>query len=68
MQDYDEALRLKPDDPDSFGGRGLARFARGDLEGALQDYNEALRLKPDFPIARGKRDEARQAIDSKSKS
>ena len=83
LQDYNEAIRLKPDYaerllqpglmcaapkatwrarcrittrpsalsptmPIAFNNRGIARRAKGDLEGALQDYNEAIRLKPDY--------------------
>jgi lipoprotein NlpI len=51
LQDYDEAIRLKPDYADPFNNRGIARRAKGDLEGALQDFNEAIRLKPDYANA-----------------
>ncbi len=44
LQDYNEAIRLKPDYADAFYNRGLARSAKGDAEGALQDHNEAIRL------------------------
>jgi len=39
-----EAIRLKPDYVLAFNNRGIARRAKGDLEGALQDSNEAIRL------------------------
>ena len=44
MQDYNEAIRLKPDYAVAFNNRGNARRAKGDIEGALQDYDEAIRL------------------------
>ena len=44
-----EAIRLKPDYPEAFYNRGLARFNKGDWDGALADYNEAIRLKPGNP-------------------
>src|SRR5947209_15135432 len=31
--------------------RGLTRYLRGDLAGALADFGQALRLKPDYPEA-----------------
>jgi len=44
LQDFSEAIRLKPDDAEAFYNRGVGRRAKGDVEGALQDYNEAIRL------------------------
>jgi tetratricopeptide (TPR) repeat protein len=41
---YNEALRLKPDYASAFNNRGNARYAKGDVDGALQDYNEAQQL------------------------
>jgi tetratricopeptide (TPR) repeat protein len=45
LKHYTEALRLKPDHADAFNNRGIARRAKGDLDGLLQDFNEASRLK-----------------------
>jgi Flp pilus assembly protein TadD len=44
VQDYTEAIRLKPDYATAYSDRSIARRAKGDVEGALQDYNEAIRL------------------------
>ena len=51
---------LKPDYAETFNKRGLARSAKGDVEGALQDYSEAIRLKPDFALAFYNRGNARK--------
>jgi tetratricopeptide (TPR) repeat protein len=48
---YTEAIRLKPDYADAFYNRGLARYSKGDLEGAARDYDQATRLKPDYAEA-----------------
>jgi tetratricopeptide (TPR) repeat protein len=59
LQDYNEAIRLKPDYVLAFNNRGIARRAKGDIEGALQDYSEAIRLKPDYALAFNNRGIAR---------
>jgi tetratricopeptide (TPR) repeat protein len=58
---YSEAIRLKPDDADTFINRGNARRANGDLERAIKDYNEVIRLKPDYADAFINRGNARSA-------
>jgi len=45
---YTEAIRLKPDYADAFSNRGVVRYDRGDLEGAIEDLNQAIRLKPEY--------------------
>lgn len=50
LQDYAEAVRLKPD-AKVFYNRGLARRYKGDSDGAIRDYTEAIRLKPDYARA-----------------
>jgi tetratricopeptide (TPR) repeat protein len=58
---YSEAIRLKPDYALAFYNRGVARKAKGDLDGAVQDYSEAIRLKPDDADAFNNRGVARKA-------
>lgn len=61
-----QALHLKPDFDAAFYNRGLARQAKGDLEGALRDYNEAIRLTSDDAdafIARGNARKAKGELD-----
>ena len=49
IQDYDQAIRLNPDDADAFNDRCFARATAGkQLEIALADCNQALRLQPGY--------------------
>jgi tetratricopeptide (TPR) repeat protein len=56
---YSQAIRLKPDYADAFNNRGVTRYDKGDLEGALQDYDEVIRLTPNYAIAFNNRGSAR---------
>lgn len=47
IEDFDEALRLKPDDAGVFALRGAVYNTLGQYARAIQDYDEAIRLKPD---------------------
>jgi len=47
IQDFDQAIRLKPDNSKIFSIRGLAYERKGDHDRAIQDYDQAIRLKPD---------------------
>ncbi len=51
IQHYDEAIRLKPDDPDAYNNRGNAKCSLGLHKEAIQDYDEAIRIKPDDATA-----------------
>ncbi len=51
LDDYNEAIRLKPDYAMAYNNRGITRKAKDDLDGALDDYNEAIRHKPDYAEA-----------------
>jgi tetratricopeptide (TPR) repeat protein len=56
IADYSEALRLKPDDGASYFGRGQARLALNQTDGAISDFTQAIRLSGDSPglyVARG---------------
>ncbi|HYK36867.1 toll/interleukin-1 receptor domain-containing protein [Alloacidobacterium sp.] len=57
---YTEGIRLLPNYADAYINRGVARKAKGDLEGALADYDEAIRLKPDDALAYSNRGNARR--------
>ena len=41
-----QAIRLKPDYAEAFNNRGIARYNKGDFDGAIKDYEEAIRLDP----------------------
>ncbi len=51
IEDYNEAIRLKPDFAEAFGVRGIAKAELGQYADAIKDYDEAIRLKPDFAEA-----------------
>jgi tetratricopeptide (TPR) repeat protein len=44
---FTQLVRLRPEDAQSYLGRGLAQEGRGDLEQAADDYSSAIRLRPD---------------------
>src|SRR6476659_10496645 len=43
---YSEAIRLAPDHPGGWKGRGYIRVATQDPEGAVADFSEAIRRTP----------------------
>ena len=51
IRDFDEAIRLKPDDAAAYNSRGSAKSNLGDKQGAIKDFDEAIRLKPDYADA-----------------
>jgi tetratricopeptide (TPR) repeat protein len=46
VADFNEAVRLRPDEVAGYAGRARARLSVQDLDGAIADYSEALRLSP----------------------
>jgi tetratricopeptide (TPR) repeat protein len=46
IQDFDHALRLKPNSAAAFYDRGRAYGYKRDYDRAIQDYDEAVRLNP----------------------
>ena len=51
IQEYNEAIRLKPDDAESYYGRGYAWNEKHEYDKAIADCSEAIRFKPDFANA-----------------
>ena len=46
IADFDEAIRLNPQDALIYVNRGHARYRKGDNDVAIADYGEAIRLNP----------------------
>jgi len=53
FQEYQEAIRLKPDHPQAHNNLGLLKKHRGDLDGAIKAFWEAILINPDFIPAHG---------------
>jgi lipoprotein NlpI len=51
IQDYDQALRLRPDHASAYYNRGLAYWRKGDSDRAIQDFGQAIQLKPEPLLA-----------------
>ncbi len=48
LEDYNEAIRLKPDLVVAYNNRGNTFNKLGQYQNAIQDYNKAIKLKPDY--------------------
>jgi tetratricopeptide (TPR) repeat protein len=51
IADYNQAIRLNPNDILAYNDRGNARDDLGNHQGAIADYNQAIRLNPNFATA-----------------
>jgi tetratricopeptide (TPR) repeat protein len=51
IKDFDQALKLKPNDPAILTYRGVAYYAKGQNDQALQDFDQALKINPNFAEA-----------------
>lgn len=55
MADYDEAIRLVPDDPTKHYNRALLYHDMGDFGKAIEGYTKAIELNPGYAKAYGNR-------------
>ena len=46
IKDYTEAIKLKPDDADTYIHRGWAKEKCNDYSGAIEDFTQAIKLNP----------------------
>lgn len=53
--EYEEAIRLDPQNAEAYYGRGNANLQLGQLDLALQDFSEAILLDPDHAMAHANR-------------
>ena len=51
FKDFDEAIRLDPNDALAYYNRGRAKYNLNDKTAAIKDYDEAIRLDPKNAIA-----------------
>jgi tetratricopeptide (TPR) repeat protein len=52
LQDYEQAIRLNPDNANAYNNRGIIYRIKGDYNRAIADYEEAIWLRSgDFPAA-----------------
>ncbi len=51
IDQYQEAIRLKPDDIEAHYNLGDAFYREGQMDEAIRQFQEAIRLKPDFAEA-----------------
>ena len=51
LQDFNQALQLKPQDPALLTYRGIVYYAKGLNDKAIQDFDAALKLDPKFARA-----------------
>ncbi len=58
IQDYDQAIELKPDHALAFNNRGFAYHEKGEYDRAIADYDRAIQLNPDYAYAFGNRGDA----------
>jgi len=59
---YDEAIALRPDDPQAWNHRGIALQELGEDAEALASYDQALRLRPDSAAALANRSAALRGL------
>ncbi len=43
IEDFNQALRIDPNDAQAYNNRGSAHFLLGDIKRAIEDFNQALR-------------------------
>ena len=68
IQDYNTAIRLKPNHVTAFYNRGVAYKQKGQYNRAIQDYDTAIRLKPDYAFAYGNRGSVYEALGQREQA
>ena len=51
IENYKQALKIKPDYVEAYYNMGVAQKDKGDLEAAIESYKQALKINPDYAEA-----------------
>jgi tetratricopeptide (TPR) repeat protein/predicted membrane-bound spermidine synthase len=62
IEDFNQAIRLQPDDAMAYNNRGAVYCSIGQYQLAIEDYNQAIRLQPDDVMAYNNRGAAYYSI------
>jgi tetratricopeptide (TPR) repeat protein len=62
IADFDQAIRLRPQAPDSYVMRGVEYAAKGEPNRAILDFGQAIRLSPNKPYTYLERGDAFAAM------
>jgi tetratricopeptide (TPR) repeat protein len=68
LQAFDQALKLKPNDPALITYKGIVYYARGNNAKAMQLFEEAIKLNPNFARAYYQRGMVYQAQEKYSQA
>ncbi|MFN6157639.1 MAG: tetratricopeptide repeat protein [Dolichospermum sp.] len=65
IDDYNQAIKINPNDADAYYNRGNARKELGDKPGAIDDFNLAIKINPNLAQAYYNRGNARKELGDK---
>jgi tetratricopeptide (TPR) repeat protein/S1-C subfamily serine protease len=51
IDDYNQAIKINPNDAQAYYNRGVVRDDLGDKQGAIDDYNLAIKINPNYALA-----------------
>jgi tetratricopeptide (TPR) repeat protein len=60
LEEFEQLIRLRPQDPQGYAGRGMCQEALAELDQAADDYSTAIRLQSDGGVAYALRARVRQ--------
>ncbi|OSO87561.1 hypothetical protein B7O87_14905 [Cylindrospermopsis raciborskii CENA303] len=65
IDDYNQDIKINPNDPEYYYNRGNTRSDLGDKQGAIADYNQAITLDPNYANSYNNRGNARRDLGDK---
>jgi tetratricopeptide (TPR) repeat protein len=66
IQDYDEALKINPENATAYNNRGAAKMMLKELDAAMVDFNKAISLNSKYADAYDNRGRVKQALGDTS--